>query len=1104
MKKRVLAWILMMAIVFTALQMQVLAVETIEQIEVEETETQSIGTLDYLGRTIETTPRPTDDSVHLFEITEEEADETTQRYENLLAADPQMFLLTEAGIKGLSWTGAPTSKEMAWLKEKAQSITEGCSNENEKIFAIVKYMALNICYDYDYYYGRTTINELNLDPYDVLVGESSICEGYARTAATLLQLVDVPCILVDSPNHKWNIAHDGERWIMLDTTWVAGGELNYGVLEKSDELWLDWYDFTIEEAVANVNHLFEKLPYDIVDGVLSYYPANTKATEAVIPTSVTSIKAIFADDIENMYLPKTVESIGKSAFGSADVENVLYAGTESQYDDISIGSSNRGLTGANFTFLDEASAPFITKHPADQMADPLTAAVLTVEAVATDDTSISYQWYENSVRSAEGGMPIDGATEETLTLSYTEEGEHYYYAEVMGTDMTVSGEQTTSVFSVPAKVIVYPEIPASIIQMGDHVMCHYFENMALIHISGYGPVDASMVKYAYGPDSNCTVQIDAGITDLPEKLLEKHYFEYAKEFVVDEENTAYASDEAGALLDLKKKELVFLPYYSEITEYAIPEGIESVREGAIRSWELQYLSIPASLKKFPGGLGGCHNLTAIYVDSDNTVFYLDEMGAWIDREEQRIIRLPDEHLEYGSTYVIDPEIKIIEDYAFYNCQSLFNVVIPDGVTYIGKSAFVACYNLKGALVLPSALTVIGDSAFEWCDGFSGELVIPEGVQSIGSDAFYGCIGLTGVQLPAGLTELGDYAFTDCTGITGTVVIPEGITVLESYVFSGCTALEEVVLPVGMTEIERGAFSEATALTAITIPETVLTIADDAFETPENVTVYGCAGSYAEEYAAENNMPFVDITCHAESVSLEQGSAIYMLAGTTMRPELIVTPAETTDAITLRSSNTDVVKVLPGRKLEAVDEGTVTITATASSGASCKFTVKVQKVKSLQVTTLPERVRYSTGEELDLAGMVVTATFTDGTSVEVQDYKVTGYRRYQEGTHEIRVSYGGKEDSFIVSVTDPLNGSWGEALSWECLYGTDVSMSGLLPEGCMVYVASYTENGQQIALTVIMDIGETVVIDKEASYLQFFCVDQNMVPQSEKLHVSLQD
>ena len=60
----------------------------------------------------------------------------------------------------------------------------------------------------------------------------------------------------------------------------------------------------------------------------------------------------------------------------------------------------------------------------------------------------------------------------------------------------------------------------------------------------------------------------------------------------------------------------------------------------------------------------------------------------------------------------------------------------------------------------------------------------------------------------------------------------------------------------VTEITRLSFANCSALETVTIPETVTSISLDAFKNSSNLTIVGYEGSYAQQYATENNIPFV--------------------------------------------------------------------------------------------------------------------------------------------------------------------------------------------------------------------------------------------------------
>ena len=50
-------------------------------------------------------------------------------------------------------------------------------------------------------------------------------------------------------------------------------------------------------------------------------------------------------------------------------------------------------------------------------------------------------------------------------------------------------------------------------------------------------------------------------------------------------------------------------------------------------------------------------------------------------------------------------------------------------------------------------------------GPGGDVVIPDGVTSIGDSAFWSCSSLTSVSIPGSVTYIGDSAFSYCTSLT---------------------------------------------------------------------------------------------------------------------------------------------------------------------------------------------------------------------------------------------------------------------------------------------------------------------------------------------------
>ena len=63
-----------------------------------------------------------------------------------------------------------------------------------------------------------------------------------------------------------------------------------------------------------------------------------------------------------------------------------------------------------------------------------------------------------------------------------------------------------------------------------------------------------------------------------------------------------------------------------------------------------------------------------------------------------------------------------------------------------------------------------------------DIVVKEGVTSIGNSAFYGCSSLTSVTIPEGVTSIGDSAFARCGSLTS-VTIPKGVTSIGDSAFA---------------------------------------------------------------------------------------------------------------------------------------------------------------------------------------------------------------------------------------------------------------------------------------------------------------------------------
>ena len=113
----------------------------------------------------------------------------------------------------------------------AQKITEGLDTDLKKTQAIHDWVAGNIAYDVDSYFGQTYAQK-NWDALTVLKSGLGICQGYSNLTAALNRAVGIrtKVIVGDAfvnnstwTAHAWNEVKIDGRWMNQDTTWDAGG-----------------------------------------------------------------------------------------------------------------------------------------------------------------------------------------------------------------------------------------------------------------------------------------------------------------------------------------------------------------------------------------------------------------------------------------------------------------------------------------------------------------------------------------------------------------------------------------------------------------------------------------------------------------------------------------------------------------------------------------------------------------------------------------------------------------------------------------------------------------------------------------------------------------
>ena len=155
-----------------------------------------------------------------------------------------------------------------------------------------------------------------------------------------------------------------------------------------------------------------------------------------------------------------------------------------------------------------------------------------------------------------------------------------------------------------------------------------------------------------------------------------------------------------------------------------------------------------------------------------------------------------------------------------------DTAIPTSKFKINGSVCLEYTGNDNIVIIPEGITQIGHSAFKNQRNIE-EIILPESLQTISAHAFRGCKKLTKIVIPWNVKEIGREAFSECTSLKS-IEIPESIQTLGTYIFSGCISLEYVSLPHHLHIIPEGIFSGCGALERIRWPDDVENIEKHAF------------------------------------------------------------------------------------------------------------------------------------------------------------------------------------------------------------------------------------------------------------------------------------
>ena len=232
-------------------------------------------------------------------------------------------------------------------------------------------------------------------------------------------------------------------------------------------------------------------------------------------------------------------------------------------------------------------------------------------------------------------------------------------------------------------------------------------------------------------------------------------------------------------------------YYNyNLTSVMLPDGLKVIESEAFaycQNESFTSIVIPASVERIAqNAFACCSYLTNVTFSGNEAQIYIDAtafVGTPYDAAKPFSLIINEDGTLVGF-HGIAPETLAISNYLNgtvltrignsalsawnYDTSSMTNVVVPEGVTWIGSYAFASDTALQ-SVALPISIRSIYNNAFQYCSSLR-EIWIPAGVESISGDVFYGCTNLT-VHAPTNLCD--------------TFSVPDGCTI-EYYEVPECT------------------------------------------------------------------------------------------------------------------------------------------------------------------------------------------------------------------------------------------------------------------------------------------------------------------------------
>lgn len=571
----------------------------------------------------------------------------------------------------------------------------------------------------------------------------------------------------DSGSMSYSVSEYDENKNNVQTTVYKDIELNQGdsftgVINDEINTQSDTYNLVSDDNITIDN-------YDNVDEV-----SNIPVKSISIENKAESIRVDDTLVLNASILPdnSTIKSI---AWTSSD-ENVatvndsgIVVAKQVGTTTITAQSLYGGVSDSMELTVVEKDCPFYITHKSenavykkDTIANPI-----TVQYYIEGDSSVDVQWYKSTDKSMEEKILLYGAKELSFVPSTDKVGTYYYCAQLVS--------DYGLIYSNPIKIeIIEKEIIASG-QYSENVNWE-IDSENNLYVSGSGALelndDSSYSNWNDYADKIVSVEIGNGITEVSKDVLAS--LTSVKSIKVDKSVLSIAEGAFSTITSLEEVELPFIGTSNDaVDESAVFGAIfgKISSDGVLQYYKLDgtqlygyRYNIPASLRK-------------VKLTNEDSVAF----GAFYNCSS-----ITDIELNEGITS--------LGQYSFCNCKGITSFTVPDSVTEVEEYALSGCENIE-VLTLPfvgadvdkngtydsplghifgrSSSGVIQYSILEdsSLSGYSYDIpsslqdIIITSEKEIPIGAFCNCSMLKSITLNKEVNKINMYAFYNCSALS---------------------------------------------------------------------------------------------------------------------------------------------------------------------------------------------------------------------------------------------------------------------------------------------------------------------------------------------------